>query len=501
MSGYYLLIAVIIVVGLAAVAGWYLRQLYLSRLLEADRISTLSQIGMQITSTLDLEKTFDRLYNSVNKLMDAYTFGVGIYHPERQQIDFALAIEGGNRYRPYTRDAKDKNQLAVWCIDHRRTLAINSFEEVEQYIDYQPDIEEGRAFVGSTEASQRIESYLYVPILLKDEVIGILSVQSLRPRAYQPIHLDMMQTLSAYTAIAIDNARTHAELTEALLQLQENEQQLIVQETLASLGTLTAGVAHEINNPTNFALVAAQNLQTDLQEFERFLIALAGESADPKVLEAIHTRVLSIAGHADTVEEGARRITRIVSDLRSFSRPQQDSKPHPTRLGDGLNSTLNLVRTNYRNRVQFDLEVQQDPEVQAVPAQINQVFMNLLVNACQAVVQHHPNGGGKIRIRMWQNGKDLCLSVSDNGQGMPVEVKDRVFEPFFSTKPVGKGTGMGLSISYGIVEAHQGRMEVYSSPGEGSDFRFFLPLAQPGQSAASQFESGAAVGSGLPVKR
>ena len=146
---------------------------------------------------------------------------------------------------------------------------------------------------------------------------------------------------------------------------------------------------------------------------------------------------------------------------------------------EGLAATLNLVRAKFKEQVEFNCEFKADPVLQCWPAQLNQVFMNLAINGCQAIIaapQNEKSASGRLFVSTFVEGENFGICFRDNGAGMSAEVKMRVFDPFFTTKPVGEGTGLGLSISYGIVEKHGGRIEVESSPGAGSTFTILLPL-------------------------
>jgi two-component system NtrC family sensor kinase len=172
-------------------------------------------------------------------------------------------------------------------------------------------------------------------------------------------------------------------------------------------------------------------------------------------------------------KEGADRVKRIVQDLRDFSRPGEEEWQWVD-LRSGLDSTLNVVWNEIKFKADVAREYGDIPQVECLASQLNQVFMNLLLNAAQAIQDF-----GKITLRTGQAGGGLFVAISDTGQGMEPEIIDRIFDPFFTTKPVGQGTGLGLSVSYGIVQKHGGRIEVQSEPGNGSTFTVWLPLKRP----------------------
>jgi len=264
----------------------------------------------------------------------------------------------------------------------------------------------------------------------------------------------------------------------ALADLKRAQEQMVLQEKMASIGTLTAGVAHEINNPANFAHVGAQTLDGDLQRFRVFLMKLAGDT-DHEVTEALNLRLDELTNQVATIAEGTTRIRDLVKDLRSFSRlDEADRKVVP--VTDSLMSTLNLVRPQFSDTVRIDCTLDHNPLLECWPAQLNQVFMNVLINACQAVQARQRSAGGAaagvVTLRNRIVDDWLEIDFEDDGCGMSAQVLARIFEPFYTTKDVGEGTGLGLSISFGIVRRHDGEIKVRSTEGVGTCVTVRLPL-------------------------
>ena len=280
-----------------------------------------------------------------------------------------------------------------------------------------------------------------------------------------------------------DLTREREEQRILIKKLEEAHNQILQSEKLASIGQLAAGVAHEVNNPIGFV---NSNLGS-LQKYGNALLRLIDhyETLEGELLPASREQVLAVKAEIDLPFlredlvalidesiEGTGRVRRIVQDLRDFSRPA-DSEWQSIDIHAGLESTLNVVW----NEIKYKAEVVRDfaplPDIECLPLQLNQVFLNLLVNAAQAIPEH-----GTITLRTRQEGDSITVSVQDTGCGMAVEIRERIFDPFFTTKPIGKGTGLGLSVAYGIVEKHGGRIEVTSEPGQGSTFTVRLPLRQ-----------------------
>lgn len=279
-------------------------------------VELLSDIGKDLTSSLELDTIFSRLYEHVNQLMDASVFGVGLYNPARQECDIRLAMEKGKRYAPYSRDARDKNQLPVWCIDNRQPVFINDVStEAEKYISEYRDL--GKKLEDGTD-SQSPNSLIYLPLIVKDRVLGIITVQSFDRNAYTAYHLDLLENLAAYTAIALDNA-------DAYRRLKSAQDQLVVQEKLASLGALTAGIAHEIKNPlnfvNNFAELSVELNQELREEIDKHKAAVGEE--DYAVIGELLT---DLEKNARKINEHGRRADSIVRSMLLHSRGQRGER-------------------------------------------------------------------------------------------------------------------------------------------------------------------------------
>ncbi|MDD5298752.1 MAG: bacteriohemerythrin [Rhodocyclaceae bacterium] len=266
-------------------------------------------------------------------------------------------------------------------------------------------------------------------------------------------------------------------------KLEEAQNQLLQSEKLAAIGQLAAGVAHEINNPVGFvtsnlgtlaqyvdkllALVEAyENVEEGLAErlLQEASVSLARREAD---LEYLRDDVRDLLKES---QDGLGRVRRIVQDLKEFSHVDQ-AEWQQADLNAGIESTLNVAWNEIKYKARVDKELGVLPPVTCIPAQINQVILNILVNAAQAIESQ-----GTIFLRTGARDGWAWFEIRDTGKGMAPDVKKRIFEPFFTTKPVGKGTGLGLSLSYGIVSKHGGRIEVDSEPGKGTTFRVWLPV-------------------------
>ena len=280
--------------------------------------------------------------------------------------------------------------------------------------------------------------------------------------------------------------RNLAELEKAHASLKEMGDQLLQSEKMASIGQLAAGVAHEINNPIGFVNSNLNTLQRYLGDLFKTLSAYekAEEEITPQtraVLEELKQEVDLVYLREDSENllaeslDGLRRVKRIVQDLKDFSHAGETEKQWAN-LEEGMDSTLNVVWNELKYKAEVVKEYGGIRDIECVPSQLNQVFMNLLINAVQAIETH-----GRITIRTGRDEQNVWVEVEDTGTGIEPKHLSRIFEPFFTTKPVGKGTGLGLSLSYGIVSKHNGRIDVKSEVGKGTTFRVWLPDVRSGE--------------------
>jgi len=265
--------------------------------------------------------------------------------------------------------------------------------------------------------------------------------------------------------------------------LKKAQEQLVQSEKMRALGDLVAGVAHEINNPTSSAHTSAYNLDRDLKDLKAFLIELVGDEADEKVSAAVNKKFQPLFGSIGTMTESTSRITGIVQNLRTFSRIDKNETKR-VHLQECLEATLNLAKVKYKDRVDFIADFQPGLVLSGNSGQLNQVFMNIISNACEAIIEQQKRTGDdrKGTLTIQTRGEKIkeedvaTIKFQDTGVGMSEEVKKRIFEPFFTTKPVGEGTGLGLSISHGIIKQHKGDIKVESIEGKGTTITLYLPM-------------------------
>jgi len=265
---------------------------------------------------------------------------------------------------------------------------------------------------------------------------------------------------------------------ELIDKLGEAQNQLLQSEKMASIGVLAAGVAHEINNPVGFVnsnLCSLQRYAHDLfrllDAYQQVPLGAADRERIERLEREIDTEFLreDLASLLAESLDGLDRVKRIVLDMKEFSRIDSGGRQQAS-LEAGLDSTINLVWNEIKYKADVIKEYANAPPIECIPSQLNQVFMNLLINAAHAI-----EGRGRITVRTGYSGTHAWVEVEDSGKGIAPEHLSRIYDPFFTTKPVGQGTGLGLSLSYGIIQRHGGTIEASSTVGVGTVFRLELP--------------------------
>ncbi len=349
------------------------------------------------------------------------------------------------------------------------------------------------------------------PIARRDKLFGILLVgPSTDKKGFTEEDLAIFRTLAAQAAIAIENNQyieetktliqkvTEAETREKYIheledknrklqklykELQETQTQLVQSEKMASLGQLVAGVAHELNNPISYLYANMRELENYSEGIQQLLSVLKEDYQKPDFQEKLNNTLDNLREkyQIDLIQndikslisesiEGSQRVKNVVKNLRNFSR-LDEGELKEVNLHDGIESTLLLLNNEIKNRITVHKNYGDIPKVLCHPGNINQVFMNILLNAVQAIENQ-----GSIWITTQSLDNSVEVEISDDGVGIPRDKLNNIFDPFFTTKQVGKGTGLGLSISYNIIQKHQGNISVESEEGQGSTFRITLPV-------------------------
>lgn len=427
---------------------------------QKDDIERLTEIGKEITASLVMDTIFLKLYNHVNKLIDATVFGVGVYKPDSQQIDYRLAIEKGKKYEPYTRDMSDKDQFSVWCIENQKPVFINDVEAeyhhyIKKYIHLGGQLEDGSIAINPT-------SMIYLPLKAQDRVLGVITVQSYKKNAYKEYHLQLLQNLANYTSIALANAHLFEEVEEARTAAMAADE---------AKSTFLSTVSHELRTPLTSVIGFAKIIKKRLDDRIFPLI----QTDDSKVQKTIK----QVEGNLEVVISEGERLTALINEVLDLAKIEagkiewkMDSIEIPALLEQGIAATSSLFENKDLKLIKnYNGEFS---EITGDRDRLIQVIINLISNAVKFT------DSGSVTCTAIESNDEIIISVIDTGDGIAPENQSKVFEKFkqvgdtMSNRP--KGTGLGLPICKEIVEHHRGRIWLESTMGKGSTFSFSIPI-------------------------
>lgn len=436
---------------------------------QKDNVELLNNIGRKITSSLSIEKIIGTVYKNVNTLMEASVFGIGIYNDQLKTIDFPCTYKNGKPLPYYADSIEDEKRFGAICFKEGKEIILNNLDQ-----EYQSHLQNLNV---PDEGLQAI-SVLFLPLIAKNKKLGVITVQSFKENAYSEYQLFMLRNIAIYTAIAIDNAESYEELNQTLSTLKETQNQLIQSEKMASLGELTAGIAHEIQNPLNFV--------NNFSEVSAELVDEMNMELAKGDLEEAKAIAIDVKQNLEKINHHGKRADAIVKGMLQHSRSSKGIK-EPTDLNALCDEYLRLSYHGFRARDKaFNATIKTDFEenlapVNIIPQDFGRVILNLLTNAFYVVDEKKKSGlenyEPTVSISTKKKFDKVTVSVSDNGNGMTKEIKDKIFQPFYTTKPAGKGTGLGLSMSFDIItNSHQGELKVESVQYVGTTFTIVLTV-------------------------
>lgn len=449
-----------------------------------ENVELLSQIGKEITSSLNLEEISDKAYQHLNRLMDASIFGIGINIPEAEIVEFKLALKNGQRLKPYKRSLHYKDQLAVWCLENKKSVFINDLErDYEKYIErFDVQLESTLSkFEDGTMVTDQPQSAIYLPLVSDNKALGVICVQSLRKNAYTEYHLNILENLAVYAAIALKNAGAYEEKRQKNRQIEKHIKKFrqankLIQEHYRELNR-----QKEYLEKTNIKLKQSQDSKA------RLTAMIAHDLKNPlNVIFAYSSDSEALKAEAPQVRKQIKDIHRSARRIKAYTNDMLEVQKYAT-----SNLTLSKAQHNFHKIAQEAINYLQ-PFVEEKSIQVNnqitkelygkfdavyleRVFENLLTNA----IKYTPIGGA-ITLISEEKGDIVCIKVADTGQGIDPQDFENIFEAFNQAGNARDfantgSTGLGLTFCKIALEAHGSQIKVASELGKGTTFYFNLP--------------------------
>lgn len=400
------------------------------------QLAALNELGRLVTSTLDLDEVLKLAIQGINQIIRAEAGSLLLLDETTNDLVFRLSLHGDTRQSPPLRLQVGQG-IAGWVVKEAKPLLVPDVGKDPRY--YQ---EAGEKF------GLECHSILCVPLVIRDHVIGAIELINKLDGEFTAEDLDLLNSMGATVAIALENARLYTELAEFARELERSQTQLVRAEKLAATGKLAASLAHEINNPLQ-AISNCLHLVTERGSLEE-------------------TKRQTYLGMA---QEEVQRLIDLVQRMLDFYRPTTESE-EPVDIQAVLDDVLSLSGKRLQHG---SVLVHRDaaaplPPVRGLSNQLKQVFLNIVINAVEAM----PNGGELYVDTLWDEQRgEVSVSFTDTGEGIPLAELANIFDPFYTSKP--KGTGLGLAVTHGIIERHGGRIDVESEIGKGSTFTVHLP--------------------------
>jgi signal transduction histidine kinase len=441
-------------------------------------LRALGEVTQAVNSTVDLETVLTTIVAKATQLSSTEAGAIYVFDDAEQE--FRLRATYG----------LDDTIVAQLRDHHFRIGETAISEAAEQRVPIQiPDIQADPSATVDVIVRAGFRALLFVPLLGADRIIGTLIVRRKQPGEFSKSTIELLQTFAAQSALAIQNARLFEsveartrELARSLEELRTTQDRLVQTEKLASLGQLTAGIAHEIKNPLNFV----NNFSAvSVELIDELRQALAGAKLNNKLRAEIGEIADTLQGNLDKVVQHGQRADSIVKNMLLHSR-EGSGERRPIDVNALVQESLNLAYHGARaEKKNFDIMVEQslDPaagKAELFPQEITRVLLNLISNGVYATAKKAQADGEIYKPTLTASTKSLGdrveIKIRDNGSGIPPDVKDKMFNPFFTTKPAGEGTGLGLSITHDIVvKQHAGLIEIDSQPGEFTEVKIILP--------------------------
>lgn len=433
-------------------------------------IESLGKTGQEITASLNLEDIFESVYQHVSESMDAYVFVLGVLDEDKRKINIEFYCEDNQRCPPFSFDMDDTSRPAVECVKHKREIITKNLNQLTEYLGE----------IKAPVSGSMTESLVYIPLVVKDDAVGCLSVQSMQKNAYDFNHLYMLRTIASYTAIAIENAMAMRQLKSAMNRLQETQQQLVESEKVASLGRLVSGVAHELNTPVGIAITSVSSLgelATQVKE----------DIEKNKLTKSGITKFVSSSIEIDRLlQKNLGRCANLIKNFKSISADQMTSSPSELTLQSYIQKIVDAHNVRLEE-AGISCTVEGDNVTVFVDAGlVGQVVGNLIDNAIHHAFHESALTDKRVHIKVEDSESHVSVLFSDNGVGMDEEQKASIFDPFYTTARNRGLHGLGLNIVHTIIVTKlNGSITVTSEKDQGTSFEMMIPKSSQDSAGAA----------------
>lgn len=447
-----------------------------------DNLSILSRIGQSITAALNYDSIFEKLHGHLMYVIDSSIFGIGIYNSKEETIDYKLIISRGKRIDGQKVLINGDKRFDILCLNSGKEIYIENLElEQSYYLKSFHGYEEKQIYKPLEEYTK---SLFYMPVSIENKILGVLCIESDKIKAYKNNHIDFLRNLASYVAIAIVNAQSYDEIKRSNDELKKTQSQLIQAEKLASLGQITTRIAHEIKNPLNFINNYSDGTIELFQEFSEDFDDMVKGKVDNEDFDFLHDTISDVSSHLATIKKNGQRIDGIVRSMMQHARGGTSEKVE-TNINSFIKEFINLAYEGFQGQYKsFTCDISMnksdsEPVIELHQQEVSRVITNIVDNACYSMYkksQENDSYKPELIANIAADDDSVEIKIRDNGLGIPKDVVDKVFNPFFTTKPTGEGTGLGLSLSYDIItNGHKGKMTIETEEGQFAEFCIWLP--------------------------
>lgn len=409
----------------------------------AQEMRVLNEISSASISTLDLRRLYRIISRKIMEIFKVDTYYLAVCDYEKDEISFPFFIDKGKPMKLKPVKISQMPGLTGWIIKNKKPLMFTDYDREKESLPVKPIV-----------IGKATQSYIGVPIISKGKVLGVISIQSYRKRAFTPWHLDLLKTIANHISLTIENAKLFKDVKDAYKRLKESQRRLVQTEKMRALGIASAGIAHQFNNILSAILARAQ--------------LLSQKTDDP-----------GIKRNLEIIEKASLGGAEIVRRLLGFSKVEEKRELEILEITRPIEEAIQLTEVKWKNeaeamgkKIEIKSELGKGLFVKGRYAEIREAIVNIILNSVDAIEKN-----GYIYVRSSSSGKWVLIEIKDNGRGIPSSELDKVFDPFFTTKGV-SGTGLGLSFVYGVIKKHKGKIEIESEEGKGTNVKIYLPKAK-----------------------